>query len=487
MSRFFDWTPDDDPAEIIRPQSPADWKDLHERYAQPGDGAQLGRVLELAQEHGVLAIVVERRYIDADYRSEHAAFYSTTFRRYPSVCHRLHFFKADVADDLADLAALNADYVGYSVMRPLRHAPVGKTMMAPPPRLAEGTVCGTTEEVHLFGASLTARGMPFISQDAQFLRCAHAAQWMVLRHSTLRYDTPKWLTADVQAAALGGVVVGRQVPSEGLSFHQMLVSLDRLGLSPGRLPLPTSRDESRAAGLLSLPGILCRHVNSQFPVIVVSDAHAWVVVGYTVSESGHMHDRITFYRHDDAAGPYIEVPDPWNEPNGNYRPWSLALTPLQRKCYVTAERAELLGSLWLQASAIQMKTLVPADAPLQRADITFRTYAVPSWEFKRSLARIPIRDVAEMYRLAHLPRFIWVVEALDRNALEAGERYLVLGEVLIDATANHVANHDDLSSMVALHLAGVAVSQSADHDEVKTLACPAPTVLYASGCPAATA
>lgn len=487
MSRFFDWTPDDNPAEILRPQSADDWRGLHERYAQAGDGAPLTRVLELAQEHGVVAIVIERRYIDADYRSEHAAFYSTTFRRYPSVCHRLHFFKSDVADDLTNLESLNDAYVGYSVMRPLRHAPVGKTMMAAPPELATGTFCSTSETVHLFGASLTARGMPFISQDAQFLRCAHAAQWMVLRHSSLRYDTPKWLTADVQAAALGGVVVGRQVPSEGLSFHQMLVSLDRLGLSPGRLPLPRSRADSRAAGHLSLPGVLCRHVNSQFPVIVVSDSHAWVVVGYTVSGTGPMHDRITFYRHDDAAGPYIKVPDPWNEPNAAHTPWALALTPLQRKCYVTAERAELLGSLWLHASADQMKTRVPEAAALHGADVTFRTYAVPSWEFKRSLARIPVGEVAEMYRLAHLPRFIWVVEALDRDALESGKPDVVLGEVLVDATANHVGTHDDLTSMIALHVAGFAVSQSADHERVQTLTSPPPEGLYPSGCPAATA
>lgn len=47
MSRFFDWTPDDNPAEILRPQSADDWRGLHERYAQAGDGAPLTRVLEL--------------------------------------------------------------------------------------------------------------------------------------------------------------------------------------------------------------------------------------------------------------------------------------------------------------------------------------------------------------------------------------------------------------------------------------------------------
>jgi len=53
-----------------------------------------------------------------------------------------------------------------------------------------------------------------------------------------------------------------------------------LGLSPGLVHLPPDRAENDDAGMLTLGGILCRYVNSQAPPIVISQAHAWVVVGY---------------------------------------------------------------------------------------------------------------------------------------------------------------------------------------------------------------
>jgi hypothetical protein len=485
---FFDWTPDDDPATILRPQSDADWDAVHNRYSSHATSHPLRRIIELVRGQAVVAILLEHRYIDADYRSEHSAFYSTTFRRYPSVCDRLHFFTADVSDDLSNLASLQSAYLGYAVMRPLDASPVGRTMLQPPQELAAtGTVCTTSETVHVFGARFTARGMPFISQDAQYLRCAHAAQWMVLRHSTLRYGTPRWLTRDIQAAATGGVIIGRQVPSEGLTVHQMLGSLGTLGLSTGQLTLPKSRLESRNAGTLSLPATLCRHINSQMPPIVVSDQHAWVVVGYVVegfdpalpNSVDSQHDRIVLYRHDDALGPYIRVPDPWNEPLVAHSPWNVVLTPLQRKCYLSGERAELIGRFWLGP----MIGGIAAGAGT--TNVTYRTYAIPSWEYKGELARIRPEAVGNLYRLVHMPRFIWVVEALDRDKLMAGIPDVVLGEVLIDSTANHVGEPDNDHPLLALHAAGFAASRSPDHETLTSVREQAAFRMYRSGCPAA--
>jgi len=51
----------------------------------------LKQVLGHAYAAGAQTAVIEYRYIDADYRDEHSRFYSTTFRRYPSVAHRIHF------------------------------------------------------------------------------------------------------------------------------------------------------------------------------------------------------------------------------------------------------------------------------------------------------------------------------------------------------------------------------------------------------------
>ena len=87
MSRFFEWTPDDAPAVILETSSEDAWDQLRSWYAPNAPAPPLERIIEIAKSHGVAAVLVERRYIDADYRSEHSRFYSTTFRRYPSDLH----------------------------------------------------------------------------------------------------------------------------------------------------------------------------------------------------------------------------------------------------------------------------------------------------------------------------------------------------------------------------------------------------------------
>ena len=82
---------------------------------------------------GAQMAVIEYRYLDPDYRSEHSRFYSTTFRRYPSVAHRVHFFAAPPpdawqdADQWLDFEQLSPSYLGFVVLRPLAGARVVQT------------------------------------------------------------------------------------------------------------------------------------------------------------------------------------------------------------------------------------------------------------------------------------------------------------------------------------------------------------------------
>ena len=126
------------------------------------------RIVQIARQLGTTSVVVERRYIDHDYRSEHSHFYSTTFKRFPSVCHQLHFFTKQVDPDLRNLREASEGYRGYSVMRPLPSAPVGRTLIAPPPDLKGATLCLGTDTVHLWGHTLSVRAMPFVSQDKEY-------------------------------------------------------------------------------------------------------------------------------------------------------------------------------------------------------------------------------------------------------------------------------------------------------------------------------
>lgn len=470
MKGFFTWTPDDSPGHVVDVSTDAGWDFLADEYARNYPSSPLERIKELVRAQGCRSVVVEHRYIDMDYRSEHSRFYGTTFRRYPSVTHRLHFFAETVAGDLSNLGEMAGDYLGYSVMRPLTLSPVGRTMVGPPQDLAEGVVTLVSEKVHLFGYEFSISGVPFISQDAQYLRCAHATQWMVLRHANLLRGTPRRLPGDIHDASLGGTVNGRQVPSDGLSLPQMLVGLTALGLSPGPIILPESREESIDAGHVGLFAVVCRYVNSQMPPIVISMTHAWVIVGYTQAAAGPSHDGITLYRHDDAVGPYIPVTDPWEEPAEAHNPWALAIAPLPPKVYLSGERAEPIGQYALTVLGHQDQVDSAFKEALAEGRLSYRTYALTGSEFKAGVrGRVPDK-ISEMYAFAHLPNYVWVVEVLDRDLQRAGKD-AVLGEAVLDPTGYHEATtaHPIFDAVCMMSLYGIGLAMTPDHRTVTTV------------------
>lgn len=450
---FQDWM-ENPPAFLARYDvANGDWNRFYNRYTAGTQSPPLLRIIEIAVAHGVQSILVETRYIDADWRSEHARFYSTTYKRYPSIAHRAHFFTQPLPGDLSDLSGLVDAYKGYTVFRPIPTQPVGRTMIEPPPELKDAMRCETTESVDVLGWRMVVKGMPFVSQDAQYMRCAHADIWMVLRHAFLRRQLGQRLSSDIHDATMGGVIAGREVPSEGLSSYQMMAGLSTLGLSPAILPLPQSKSASDAAGVLGLFDIVCRYVNSNISPIIVSDNHVWLIVAYARSASA-AHPSLTLYRHDDAAGPYIRVEDPWNEPASPHQRWKQVMLPLPPKIYMTAERAEEVGKWWFRTWISSVAPTNPAIEAHNSNNLTFRTYGIDSSEYKFALATRPGFDpvVAAKYRLTPLPRNLWVVEAIDRR-LRGAQAEHVLGEVLVDPTASHYTMAHD-PGIVAAHAPG---------------------------------
>lgn len=477
---FHDWT-ENAPEFVTRYDvTNGDWNRFYHRYTAGTVNLPLLRIIDIAIAHGVQSVLVETRYIDADWRSEHARFYSTTYKRYPSIAHRAHFFTEQLPADLADLSALRDSYKGYTVFRPLPTQPVGRTMIEPPPELGDAVRCEAIEYVDVCGWQMEVRGMPFVSQDAQYLRCAHADMWMVLRHAFLRHQIGQKLPAQIHDATMGGVIVGREVPSEGLSTYQMMAGMSNLGLSPAVLPLPQNSKDSNDAGVLGLFDIICRYVNSNISPIVASDNHVWLIVAYSRSASAG-HPKLTLYRHDDAAGPYVRVDNPWDECEPQHRPWKQVLLPLPPKIYMTAERAEEIGQWWFDRWLKSADPKNPAVDAAGSKNLSFRTYGVNSSEFKFALKdRVGFdSSVAIKYRMTPLPRNLWVIEAVDRR-LRGNQPEDVLGEVLIDPTASHYTMAHD-PGIIAAHAPGFWWVTSPDVADEATGTCT--TAPYETGRP----
>jgi len=390
-------------------------------------------VIAHALSVGARTAVVEYRYLDPDWRNEHREFYATTFRRYPSIAHRLHFF-AESPDSLlldpdrpAHFDGLT--YLGYSVLRPVPAAPVGRTML--PSNKPEELTCLAKDRVNLFGTDLDVVGAPFVAQDAQLSRCAQATTWVTAYYHHLRFGGRRVLPGEIAAAVADNLEVGRQVPSPGLTIGQMADAARSIGLPPLVYPL------RHLAPGESVPRVLCRYLNSGIPVTIATRSHAFVLVGYGRSRDLDDKEFLHFVRHDDEVGPYRVVDWKLDE----HGPWEYAIVPLPPKIYLPGENAEAIGSTRIRDELDRTPTEA-ASQLLRRLDdpgrpLSFRSTVVLSNEFKRTLReRHYPDDVAAAYQRMQLSRFVWVVELTDRALRDAGEP-CVLAEAVVDAT-DHV-------------------------------------------------
>jgi hypothetical protein len=446
-----------DPAELIQLSSDRHWKDLLGRY--PAHNPRpLERCLEVARECGAQTAIVETRYLDEDYRSEYSAFFSKTFAEVPDTTHRVHFFKAKLRPEQIWDLPNSAGYIGFVVVRPSRLGRVGRTMLTPPPALEGYVRAAVTLTVNFFGQRLTVRGVPFAEQDTQFGRCAHIAAWICHYSASLRGDAKRRMMADFTLFADANVVEGRPLPSQGLTGLQLSNLLREFELPPlfyrmGDLPTPDphqpapEHEEGQHPGYWDtrVVAIACRYLNSGFPVLIGTSNHAFVLIGYGRQPRDGDRDWIPFIRHDDQRGPYLLVDDVLSDTDpatrDAYGPWSMLIAPVPERLWLSPEAAERAGQQYMVA----MSGVATSDGLIDEAHalhtldaqghVAYRTYAISATSFKAAaLGRGIDRDSASEYRLARLPRLVWVVEAIDRRR-RADEKPSVIGEAVFDSSS----------------------------------------------------
>lgn len=473
--RLSGWN-DPDPAEVFHPTSDAEWETALERYTGSLNDAPLWRCVDVARSLGASTLVVETRYLDVDYRSEFSAYYSRQFADIPDSAHRLHFFRERLtARSLWRLAA-KSGYLGYIVVRPAATGLVSRALIPPPPDLAGAIRTSVSERVNFFGQELEVRGVPFAQQDAQLGACAQAAAWMCHFTAYLRGDTARRTKADFSLKADASLHPSRAMPSPGLTVTQLSdlfrkFELPAIFYSVGELPTPglpwqpadpVPPTPGMVPGLWDhrIVAVACRHLNSGNPVLVGTVDHAFIICGYRRADLVRP-GWIEFVRHDDQSGPYLLVTNVLHDvdpASGKvYGPWRTMHVPLPEKVWLAPEAAERKGGAYLFNASQQIASAWPGTPPFMTLDalvaadrLALRTYAVRSNEFKSSLGRRGLSTkVRREYGLARLPRFVWVVEAIDRQLRQAGVP-CVVGEAVLDATSS-----DHSPQEIGLHVHGV--------------------------------
>ncbi|MBA3035828.1 MAG: hypothetical protein FP814_04965, partial [Desulfobacterium sp.] len=272
MAAFFD----EKQYALIQLESDADWRNFLNQCEGYITLSAVQSIYNYLKETA-RTVVIEKGYVDADYRDTYFNFFSRKFAQYPSKIIRVNFFSSKIPPDSAfDLDHYQNEYIGFIVLRPNRVNPIGRTVLDPAKLpFVSGHICTSEYPVHILGAELTAKGFPYMSQDTDVTVCAHASCWMIFRYFSQRYSryAEKWPYEVTQLTQ--NVSLGRLVPSKGLTAAQVTEMFSNFGFSPEiyfRNQQPELFDQ-----------LLYMYVESGLPVVaaLTKHSHAITIIGHT--------------------------------------------------------------------------------------------------------------------------------------------------------------------------------------------------------------
>ena len=403
----------------------------------------LQQVLAVARDQLEARVAVVEPYVSTDWNEEYSQLYSRAFREVPRLAQRIHFFslpRQDARLTYEDLFSLPPEwrdsYVGYAVVRPLQAFRVGDTVLANPCLIGgtgpELVHCHARFEVSLLANDLHVTGMPFLQQETAVGACAVADMWMIARYLNRKGETRRYRPAEVTTLATKTFVIGP--PRQGLADSQMLDALRQMDLNPFGL-YPDSPQEARE--------LIYTCVESELPVIVAIPGHVVVAIGHTyedvlevTSGTNSMSDLVkSFIVHDDAAGPYRELPlasvVPDQQLGDEYlaldgEPVDFCLVAFPPRVLMTWQDVRDMCGVWLVDGAMGEYAAANTEtdptelwSPRDLETTVFRIYLRLSSDFKRDLLRAPPderrhRDLIDRYLCMPMPKYVWVVELATR-------------------------------------------------------------------------
>lgn len=430
---------------------------------------------------GARSILLQESVSDPDFLEEYEAFYCKQQKDVTKLCRRLHFFSLATSkgnqtystDELLayiDQAAITPScYIGFVTLRPLRHAPVGASILRDLPKAP--VTCSDTFPVHIAGREFEVSGTPYLQQDNAVGACAQASIWVALRTLRKRVGNSAYSPAELTVAATKHFTFNRVFPGRhGLTTHQMLEAIRSAGHDPlivqpsGNTPAEIAEQAAKFA---------TPYLESGLPVIIglndpVSGGHAVVAIGYTHPALGEVYPKFLTI-HNDNSGCYVSLP---KHPvvGSNYAlDQSIALiTPLPDGICMTASEAETLAESAIQFGGPFLISSPPLAAPaagfgtpvkpILRIFLSTR-HSFRKWATNASDLDVPTRTT---YRTSELPRFVWVAEIHDTASFERGtfNNKSRLGEVVLDASAD--ALHGD--ALLFLRLSGKLLGTTAPDD-----------------------
>lgn len=275
-----------------------EWFD--EALESNGGDASVEYLWDYLAELGAKTVLVEDDYIDRHFLDEFSHYYARAFQVPSARCQRFHFFAGDgEIDELLNAAMtgdrstrrdqqrkLNEKYLGFVVRRPLRNAPLGRTVLKtyPPDGGRRHYTAVRTYRVHVMGLTLKVDGLAYQQQDGGAAVCASTALWSALQNiaKTAGHRTP---TPFEVTTASGSPFAA----SFGLDDRQMAVALSKLGYAADYLTPAENRARFRATLGVSLrsrlPVILLVSRTEETGAGKIRVGHAIAVTGFALDDT----------------------------------------------------------------------------------------------------------------------------------------------------------------------------------------------------------
>ena len=419
--------------------SPADLAQLAELVSDEYDSKRVADQLTGGVSSAVKGVLIERNYVDKDYRSTYYNFYAKKGQWYRPDCVRLHFFDETVVFDSDALQLRVKDkpladhYFGFMVLRPTGIATIGRSVVTPDVRNGAGRYIITSDhKVHLLGYRLTVQGFPSMDQHIDINVCAHVACWSILRHYSERYSTYReFLTHDItlmtQEFNPGGLV-----PSKGLQVSHA----ERVFQEAGTFPVHIARSKNADASFYRQLGA---YVDSGFPLFAAMHerGHAIAVVGYEWKQVGTAGGGRLRYAWDETHSlavvddnhlPYLSVPLSATDAPYSAEDIDAFIVALPEKVFYPADAVDRLAPALFKLGAL---IGLPPET-----DTILRYFITTGSAFRRFMRdRETEYDVKLVEAVMTLPfaQFVWVVEFATQAQWDTS---LVSARAVIDATAS---------------------------------------------------
>lgn len=463
-----------------------------QRFALYGQShSPMKHVLETLKAIGTKTLLIQDSVRDPDFLAEHQAFYGKQHRTVPRLCMRVHAFDQatpvfaakeatpiETLDFLDKLVKSEAQYLGFVTIRPLRHAPVGASILKAPN--SSEVTCHERFPVHIAGKEFEVVGTPYLQQDNAVGACAQASIWIALRTQMKRVGNTAFTPAELTLAATRYLATDRVFPGrQGLVIQQMLEAIRSSGHDPLTLECNGGAIGAPPAASQVIEDAL-PYLESGLPVIATlfpdGGGHAVVCIGRKFSStrvvtSLHKSNplNITYSLasdwvsqlvvHNDNTGPYVALKS--GNPKGN--DYCLENTrnlviPLPDTVFLTAKEAETIALKSLAYITFFASNYDTSKKPrlTPEADIVLRTCLVQRHAFRKWALEDGDMDadLKTAYRTFELPRLLWVVEIHDAKIFNPvnPEHRSRIGEIVVDASADSLHGDATLCAHITKHV-----------------------------------